>query len=131
MSAKLQHYQLARALERFESVRDAFLTQLRYVAEAEIAALAHRFPTRRIEFHSGMGVSQIVISKRNPRDGLDDYNYSDGGQWCDWPERCDIPAPDLWSAIRLYCDNVSDSGNDPGIGTIIFENGKRLTLKEA
>lgn len=127
MSAALNHRQLARALKGFESAREAVITQLCYVAEAELAALAHRFPTRRVEFHSGMGVSQIVISKRNPRNEIDDYNYSDGSDWCDWPDDCPIPAPDLWPAIQLYRDNVSDSGNDPGLGTIIYENGKRLS----
>ena len=120
MSAALAHYQLGHALKRYESVRDALYQQLGHVAEAEIAALARRFPKRRIEFHSGMGVSQIVV-RATAR--AHDYNYTGHDSW-NWPDRIDPPCPDLWSAIAAV-EEATD-GKDPGLGVIVYENGRRI-----
>lgn len=124
MSVKLAHYQLDHALRRFESVRDALYEQLGYVAEAEIAALARRFPTRRVEFHSGMGVSQIVVKHRTRTDYNADYQFTGNDSWS-WPERLEDPCPDLWAAIAAV--EAATDGKDPGLGVIVYENGKRLS----
>lgn len=124
MSASLAHHQLAKALTRHEDALATLYEQLGYVAEVEIAALARRFPTRRVEFHSGMGVSQIVVKHRTRTDYNADYNFTGHDSW-NWPERLEIPCADLWSAIDAV-EGATD-GKDPGLGAIIYENGKRIS----
>jgi len=115
-------------LDLFAKAHAGVESALEGVFEHEMRLLAKRFPTRRIEMHSGMGTTQITIKKRRPaRNAYDEWNYygAAGTSYRDWPESVGIPAPDLWSAIRLYEDEVSD-GKDPGVGVIIYENGKRI-----
>jgi hypothetical protein len=113
-------------LERFEQARQWVESALEGVFEFEMRQLAKRFPNRRIELHSGMGSTQIVIVRRVPdfQNPYDSYSYT-GNEWDNWPDRVAIPAPGLWKAIETYQDNVSD-GKDPGVGVIIYENGKRI-----
>ena len=124
------HQRYASLVQELAELRERIDTALEAVAEAEIFALSKRFPTRRIEFHSGMGSSQIQIRKRHPNynNPYDNWSYHGeaGTSYHDWPSWLEIPAPELWSAIRVYEDEVSDKGADPGIGSIIYENGVKL-----
>jgi hypothetical protein len=124
MSASLAHFQLGKAAKRVESALAELDTHLGYVAEAEMEKLARRFPTRRVEIHSGMGSTCLRISKRKPYDTFDDYNYSGELAWHNWPDRLEVPAPDLWSAINMVQD--LNHGRDPGFGSIIYDKGKRI-----
>lgn len=121
----LEHFEST--LSHFEQARDWVENALATLAESEMRKLAKRFPTRRIELHSGMGTTQIRISKRHPLATFDDWGYFGelATAACDWPEAITRPAPTLWDAIETYQDNVSE-GKDPGLGTIIYENGKRI-----
>lgn len=121
------HEYFAQQLARFEQAREWVESALEGVFEYEMRELAKRFPNRRIEMHSGMGTTQIVIQHRrlNFQNPYDSYNYSGESDWNNWPENLEVPAPDLWSAINTYQDEVSD-GKDPGVGVIIYENGKRI-----
>ena len=120
------HEHFAATLERFQQARDWVDSALESVFESEMRALAKRFPGRRVQLDSGMGTTQINISKRhpNPADIYDDWHYA-GDDNCNWPEWLELPAPELWSAIRTYQDEVSD-GKDPGLGTILYINGERI-----
>jgi hypothetical protein len=90
-----------------------------------MAALAIRFPRRRIEFHSGMGMTSLGIKKRGEHAMMhDEWVWSDNENLIQWPDQIQEPAPELWSAMQAIMD--SDDGKDPGIGTIIYENGKRI-----
>jgi hypothetical protein len=124
------HQRYVSLVQELAAVRESIEQALGAVAEAEMFALSKRFPTRRIEFHSGMGSTQIEIRKRQPdhSNPYDNWNYCGeaGTSDRDWPSWVEIPVPDLWSAIRAYEDEVSDKGADPGIGCIIYENGVRL-----
>lgn len=124
MSAALNHRQLDRALKGFASAQEAVYTQLAYVVEAEMALLARRFPTRRLQFDSGMGSSSIFISRRAGSPHAD-YLVSDSiHDITDWACRNLAIGEAIWKAIQLVED--STDGKDPGLGTIIYENGKRL-----
>jgi len=124
------HQRYASLVEELEVIRESIQQALEAVAEAEIFALSKRFPTRRIAFDSGMGVSQININRRHPdhNDPYDRWHYCGeaGTSDRDWPSWLEIPAPELWAAIRVYEEEVSDKGADPGLGCIIYENGVRI-----
>lgn len=124
MSASLAHFQLAKAGKRVESALEELYTHMGYVAEAELEALSRRFPKRRIEFHSGMGSTFIHINKRHAQGDYSEFSYAGALAWNNWPAWLEVPAPDLWSAINLVQD-LTD-GKDPGVGSIIYENGKRV-----
>ena len=120
------HEHFAHMLERFDHVRTWLENALQSVYENEMRELSKRFPNRRIELDSGMGVTQINIKKRHSDKTTphDDWHYA-GDENSNWPDWLEIPAPELWSAIEIYQDEVSD-GRDPGVGTIVYENGKRI-----
>jgi hypothetical protein len=123
------HEHFSHMLERFDQARRWVDSALASIFESEMRALAKRFPSRRIELHSGMGTTQIRIDKRHPQATFDDWHWSndyDDHEGQDWPAWLEEPAPDLWAAIRTYQDEVSE-GKDPGLGTIIYENGKRIS----
>lgn len=124
------HQRYASLVRELDEIRERIQQALEAVAEAEIFALSKRFPTRRIAFDSGMGVSQITIDRRHPdyNNTYDRWKYSDS---ChegvdNWPDWLEIPAPELWAALRVYEDEVSDKEADPALGCIIYENGVRL-----
>ena len=128
MSARLKRFQMDRALKAFEEAQQAALEALDDVVEAEMAQLALRFPKRVLRLDSGMGSTSLSISKRSPVDELDEWTWgphAGRGTYHDWPENVPIPAPGLWDAIIAISDNVTD-GKDPGFGTVIYENGKRI-----
>lgn len=121
------HDHLEHMVTKFEQVYGWVDDALATVAEAEMRELAKRFPNRRIELHSGMGSTFLTISKRHPNDALDYWSYhgETGTSYLDWPEYLPAPAARLWEAIAFYEDNISN-GKDPGFGTIIYENGKKI-----
>jgi len=122
----LEAYEAAR--EAVEAAYAAAETALAALVEHELAELAKRFPARRIEFHSGMGSSSLSIYYRKVAyDRTRSYSGFTYGNYGpnDWPEYVAIPCPELWDAFEDYQDTISD-GKDPGLGTVIYENGKRL-----
>ena len=120
------HEWLAYQLELFEKARAGVESALEGVFEFEMRKLAKRFPNRLIQLDSGMGTTQINIGKRHPNHANphDDWHYA-GDDNHRWPEWLELPAPDLWHAIATYQDEVSD-GKDPGVGVIVYKNGKRI-----
>lgn len=128
MSARLKRFQMDRVIRRAQEAMQAALEALDDVVEAEMAELAFRFPKRRLELHSGMGSTSLTISKRNPFNSFDEWSwgpYAGGDSYHSWPENVAIPAPGLWEAIALVRDTLTD-GKDPGFGTVIYDNGKRI-----
>lgn len=119
------HDHFKRMLSKFEEVSQWVEAALATVAEAEMLALSKRFPNRRIELHSGMGSTQIVVEKRHKTRWEHDYTYAGPLAWTNWPEGLEVPAPGLWEAIAAYEDEFSH-GKDPAFGTIFYENGKKI-----
>lgn len=120
-----------RALEHCEAARNAAENALAQLVEDELERLSRRFPTRRIEFHSGMGSSSLSIYYRNV-DRSKSWNHNAftyGSVYYhvgyDWPESVAIPCPRLWEAFETYENTIGD-GKDPGVGSIIYENGVRI-----
>ena len=128
MSARLKRFQFDRAIKAAQDAHQAALEALDDVVEAEMAQLALRFPTRRLELHSGMGRTSLGVSKRDARDQFDDWSWgpdADASSYHTWPENVAIPAPGLWDAIHAYGDTIGN-GYDPGFGSVIYDKGERI-----
>lgn len=128
MSARLKRFQMDRALKAFEEAQQAALEALDDVVEAEMAQLALRFPKRVLRLDSGMGSTSLSISKRSPVDDFDAWTWGPHAGRGDRDILRPIvigAAPGLWDAMLAISDNVTD-GKDPGFGTVVYENGKRI-----
>lgn len=125
MTTEYARKHMERMIDKLDEVSQWVDSAMARVAEAEMAELAKRFPNRRIELHSGMGSTFLIVHKRNPLTAGDYWSYHGerGTSYHDWPQSVAVPMPGLWEAIEVYQDNVT-RGIDPGFGTIVYENGK-------